>query len=390
MIIYRAGVYLILVSLAAIRVDSLLRSLYQRVCLTDNHPAAAAAATAMIRTSPWPKLFRTGPQYRLFSTAVVVGDGADDIKQHVLSVAPMMEYTDRHQRFLQRCLSRRSVLYTEMITSNALVRSDDKMRFLLADLEMEHPLVLQLGGSDPLQMGEAARIASDYGYKEMNLNVGCPSDRVAGAGCFGAALMLNPQLVCELALSISEVTNRPATVKCRIGVNDKDSYEELREFIRVVSERGHVRHFVIHARKAILNAKFSPHDNRTIPPLNYGFVYRLVDDFPSLHFTLNGGVGSIDHALQILGEKSSLAGVMVGRAVVNHPFHWSKVDSKMYGDRDPGEYTFMLLGVELTLSLGVSSSQYTQASAGGRYCTYTPTMLVAPSWWRAVVCVASW
>jgi len=223
-----------------------------------------------------------------------------------------------------------------MITSNALVRSDDKMRFLQADLETEHPLVLQFGGSDPTQMREAARIAFDYGYKEMNLNVGCPSDRVAGAGCFGAALMLNPQLVCELALSISEVTNRPATVKCRIGVNDKDSYEELREFIRVVSERGHVRHFVIHARKAILNANFSPHDNRTIPPLNYGFVYRLVDDFPNLHFTLNGGIGSIDHALQILGEKSSLAGVMVGRAVVNDPFHWSKVDSKMYGDQDPG------------------------------------------------------
>jgi len=380
MILCRAGVYLILISLTAIRVDSFLRSLYQkqRVCLTDNHPAAAAVAS-MIRSSPWPKLICTGSHCRLFSAVTVGSEGADDIKQHVLSVAPMMEYTDRHQRFLQRCLSKRSVLYTEMITSNALVRSDDKMRFLQADLETEHPLVLQFGGSDPTQMREAARIAFDYGYKEMNLNVGCPSDRVAGAGCFGAALMLNPQLVCELALSISEVTNRPATVKCRIGVNDKDSYEELREFIRVVSERGHVRHFVIHARKAILNANFSPHDNRTIPPLNYGFVYRLVDDFPNLHFTLNGGIGSIDHALQILGEKSSLAGVMVGRAVVNDPFHWSKVDSKMYGDQDPGEFIYILMRVELTLSLSVSSSQYTQASAGERYCTYTQSMLAAPS-----------
>ncbi|KAJ1415746.1 dihydrouridine synthase-domain-containing protein [Ochromonadaceae sp. CCMP2298] len=254
---------------------------------------------------------------------------------HLLSVAPMMEYTDRHQRRLQRLICKEAVLYTEMVTTNAIVRGD-AMRFLQADLPAEEPLVLQLGGSDPEQMRVAAGLAVGVGYREININVGCPSEKVAGAGCFGAALMLNPPLVAELALAVSSQTNCPATVKCRIGVDDRDSYEELVAFVRTVSEKGNVGHFIVHARKAVLNANFSPHDNRSIPPLRYDFVTRLTADFPHLEFTLNGGVQSVAQAKAILLETPRLRGVMVGRAVVNAPFSWSDADSEIYGKKDGG------------------------------------------------------
>lgn len=249
----------------------------------------------------------------------------------------MMEYTDMHQRNLFRLLSRNAVLYTEMVTTNALVRNeDDPSRFLEADFNNEHPVVLQLGGSDPWQMSNAARIARTFGYGEININCGCPSEKVADAGCFGAALMLNPPLVVDLAYAVGEATGRPATIKCRIGVNDEDSYEQLHSFVRTVSEKGGVRHFIIHARKAILGAKFSPDDNRKIPPLKYEFVYRLVADFPALAFTLNGGLGTLDECATVLRDHSGLAGVMVGRACVNSLFQWAAVDSSLFGLADPG------------------------------------------------------
>ena len=355
-------------------------------------------------------------------------DSDSTIGQHLFSVAPMMEYTDRHQRRLQRLLTRRAVLYTEMVTTNALVRSEDMLRFLRADFEAESPLVLQLGGSDPQQMLKAARAAYAYGYREINLNVGCPSEKVAGAGCFGAALMLNPPLVVALCTSIAEATGRPATVKCRIGVDDQDSYPHLAAFVQSVSEGAGVRHFIVHARKAVLNANFSPHDNRTIPPLRYDVVRSLVRDFPHLHFTLNGGVGSLEEAIALLrahdwgkeehaarddsanrphcagsvehedihsngdgfsnryehsGSSSSsssggchggtgftrdggisstavplLAGVMVGRAVVNAPFNWSQVDSAIYGDIDPGKRYSTLVLVSVFVCLGVNLTTF--------------------------------
>jgi len=256
-----------------------------------------------------------------------------DINQHKFSIAPMMEYTDRHMRTLQRLMSTETVLYTEMVTTNALVRNaHDTRRFLGWDYNIEEPLVLQLGGSDPDQMKIASKIADNEGYKQININCGCPSDKVAGAGCFGASLMLKPDLVSELSLAVGEATNRPATIKCRIGVDNNDSYEQLVNFIRTVSEIGKVKHFIIHARKALLGGKFSPADNRKIPPLKYDYVYNLVKDFPHLHFTINGGINTIDEIKQHLDK--GVVGVMVGRAIINTPYYWRNIDSQLYNKND--------------------------------------------------------
>ena len=261
----------------------------------------------------------------------------------------MMDYTDRHQRHLQRLLSKESVLYTEMVTSMAMIRSGDSERFLRADLETEHPLVLQLGGNDPTEIKEASKLAIAYGYNEVNLNIGCPSEKVSGAGCFGAVLYLNPPLVTELALAVYEATQKPATIKCRIGVNGHESYEELCNFIRLVSEVGKVEHFIIHARIAVLGKKFTPKDNRSIPPLKYDVVYSLIKDFPHLKFTLNGGVRSVAEVQTLLSDHSDLHGVMVGRAVVDNPFEWSRADSLLYQKNDPGK-SFSVSNILMILS----------------------------------------
>lgn len=267
--------------------------------------------------------------------ATMVAEPALVSRRDAFSAAPMMEYTDAHQRKLMRLISRHSVLYTEMVTTNALVRNEeDPRRFLECDFDVEQPVVLQLGGSDPGQMKKASEIAVKWGYGEININCGCPSEKVADAGCFGAALMLNPALVVELAGAVGEATGRPATIKCRIGVNDRDSYDELSAFVARVSSEARVRHFIIHARKAILGAKFSPDDNRKIPPLKYDVVYRLTQNFPDLQFTLNGGINTLDETKAVLDACPQLAGVMVGRAIVNTPFHWSVVDSRLYQASD--------------------------------------------------------
>ena len=260
-------------------------------------------------------------------------DKVFDIKQHKFSIAPMMEYTDRHMRTLQRLMSSEAVLYTEMVTTNALVRNaHDTRRFLGWDYNVEEPLVLQLGGSDPGQMKIASKIANNEGYNQININCGCPSDKVAGAGCFGASLMLKPDLVAELSLAVGEATGRPATIKCRIGVDDNDSYDQLVNFIRTVSEVGKVTHFIVHARKALLGGKFSPEDNRKIPPLKYDYVYNLVKDFPHLHFSINGGINTMEE-IKLHLEKG-VAGVMVGRAVINFPYYWRSIDSQIYNKPD--------------------------------------------------------
>ena len=291
---------------------------------------------------------------RPLSVAVAATTTAAPSKPHLFSVAPMMEYTDAHQRFLFRLLSRRAVLYTEMVTTNALVRNEeDPRRFLEADFGVEEPVVLQLGGSDVGQMREAARIAHRYGYREVNINCGCPSEKVADAGCFGAALMLTPDVVSALACAVGDAIGRPATIKCRIGVNDADSYEGLHAFVRTVSEGGGVGHFIVHARKAVLGAKFSPDDNRKIPPLRYDYVYRLAQDFPHLQFTLNGGVNTLDDCQQVLTQQPLLAGVMVGRACVNSVFHWANVDSVLYGEPDANHSRRHILQAYATYAQGV-------------------------------------
>lgn len=246
-----------------------------------------------------------------------------------------MEYTDRYQRKFHRLLSKKTVLYTEMVTANALHNAPNPERFLEADLVDEEPVVLQLGGSDPQLLRGAAQKAINYGYKDINLNVGCPSERVSDKGCFGAVLMLQPELVGECCLRMEEVMDRKPTVKCRIGVDDRDSYEDLVNFVSTVERIAGTTHFIVHARKAVLGGKFSPAENRSIPPLRYEVVYRLKREFPHLKITLNGGVLSMEEArAHLMGGK--VDGVMVGRAAVGQPFEWRTVDTQLYGEaQDP-------------------------------------------------------
>ena len=229
-----------------------------------------------------------------------------------LSVAPMMDWTDRHCRFFHRLMSRRALLYTEMVTAPAVIHGP-KPR-LLDYSPAEHPIALQLGGSDPAELAQAVRIAKDWGYDEINLNVGCPSDRVQ-SGCFGAVLMERPALVAECVAAMIGESDVPVTVKCRIGVDDQVPEEVLPEFIDTVSRAG-VRHFIVHARKAWLQG-LSPKENREVPPLDYDLVLRIKRDFPDLGISINGGITSLEQARAFLDQ--GLDGVMIGRAAYHDP-----------------------------------------------------------------------
>ncbi|WP_434621117.1 tRNA dihydrouridine(20/20a) synthase DusA [Tabrizicola sp. M-4] len=233
-------------------------------------------------------------------------------KPHRLSVAPMMDWTDRHCRFFHRLMTRRAMLYTEMVTAPAVIHGDRDR--LLGHGEAEHPVALQLGGSDPAELRRAVQLAVPYGYDEINLNVGCPSDRVQ-SGCFGAVLMQRPGLVAECVAAMAEVSPVPVTVKCRIGVDDQTPEEVLPEFLETVAAAG-VRHFVIHARKAWLQG-LSPKENREIPPLDYNLVQRMKAEFPQLTICINGGVTTLDQARSML--EAGLDGVMIGRAAYHEP-----------------------------------------------------------------------
>lgn len=263
------------------------------------------------------------------------------VGEELFSVAPMMDYTDRHFRHLMRLLSRRAVLYTEMVVANAVVHNGaDLGRWYgcTDGAELGGPRdVLQLGGSDEAMLASAARAALGFPYSAINLNCGCPSERVAGSGAFGASLMRSPSRVASLCSAMLHATGGalPVTVKCRIGVDDDDSYEQLRAFIDAVSAAG-VSHFVVHARKAILNAKLSPADNRRIPPLRPELVHALAADYSGLRFTLNGGIGGLADAAAHLRASPSLAGVMVGRDVVSRPFHYAHADRLLYGQQQEG------------------------------------------------------
>ena len=231
---------------------------------------------------------------------------------HRLSVAPMMDWTDRHCRVFHRHMTRRAMLYTEMVTAPAVLHGDAAR--LLGFDAMEHPVALQLGGSDPAELAAAVRVARPYGYDEINLNCGCPSDRVQ-SGCFGAVLMERPALVAECVAAMQAESPVPVTVKCRIGVDDQAPAEILPRFIETVAEAG-VRHFIIHARKAWLQG-LSPKENREIPPLDYPLVLAMKQRFPELTLCLNGGVTSLSLAQGLLDQ--GLDGVMVGRAAYHEP-----------------------------------------------------------------------
>ena len=252
---------------------------------------------------------------------------------HLFCVAPMMDCTDRHCRTLMRLLSRYTRLYTEMVTAAAIVRGTDPHRFLAFN-PAEHPLALQLGGSDPAQLAQAARMAVSYGYDEINLNVGCPSDRVT-SGRFGACLMAEPNLVADCVKAMRDAVSIPVTVKTRIGIDDMDSDAHLDAFITTVAAAG-CDTFIIHARKAWLNG-LSPKENREIPPLNYPRVHKLKRSFPQLRIILNGGLKTLDTAHAALRDTDGtvLDGAMLGRAPYDTPYMLAEVDRVFFGAATP-------------------------------------------------------
>ena len=245
-----------------------------------------------------------------------------------LSIAPMMDWTDRHCRAFHRALTSRALLYTEMVTAPAVVHGDRER--LLGFDAVEHPVALQLGGSDPAQLAEAARIGAAFGYDEINLNVGCPSDRVQ-SGRFGACLMREPSLVADCMAAIKDAVSVPATVKCRIGIDDQDPEIALFETVDACAAVG-IEVFIIHARKAWLQG-LSPKENRDVPPLDYALVRRLKRERPHLSVTINGGVASLDEAEAHLDDADGvrLDGVMLGRAAYHEPAILGQADRRMFG-----------------------------------------------------------
>jgi len=243
------------------------------------------------------------------------------------SVAPMMAYTDRHFRYLVRLMSRHALLFTEMITAQAILHGDQQK--LLGYAAFEHPIVAQLGGNDPAQLAAAAQVVEAFGYDEVNLNVGCPSERVH-AGCFGASLMLHPALVAECVAAMKQRVNIPVSVKCRIGVDDHDSYAALCQFVRMLQTAG-CDALYVHARKAWLKG-LSPKENRTIPPLNYPMVHQLHADFPTLPMVINGGINTLEASQQQLTQ---MDGVMVGREIYANPNHFLALDQTVFADTAP-------------------------------------------------------
>ncbi|MEZ8410480.1 tRNA dihydrouridine(20/20a) synthase DusA [Vibrio splendidus] len=239
------------------------------------------------------------------------------------SVAPMLDWTDRHCRYFHRLLSQQTLLYTEMITTGAILHG--KGDFLEYN-EQEHPLALQLGGSNPVDLAACAKLAGERGYDEINLNVGCPSDRVQN-GRFGACLMAEPELVADCVSAMKEVTDIPITVKTRIGIDDQDSYEFLTKFVSTVSEKGGCEQFTIHARKAWLSG-LSPKENREIPPLDYDRAYQIKKDFSDLVIAVNGGVTTLEQTKEHLQH---LDGVMIGREAYHSPFILAEVDQQIFG-----------------------------------------------------------
>lgn len=252
--------------------------------------------------------------------------GQTDVRRAArLSVAPMMDWTDRHCRYFHRLLSQKTLLYTEMVTAPALVKGG--ALHLLDYAPEEHPVALQLGGSDPQELAQAARLGAQAGYDEINLNVGCPSDRVQ-SGAFGAVLMKDPGLVADCIKAMQDSVDVAVTVKCRIGVDDQEPGEVLPDFLSRVAATGCDR-FTIHARKAWLQG-LSPKENRDIPPLDYDLVTEMKGLFPALHISINGGITDINTACDLLDR--GLDGVMIGRAAYHQPWDiLAKVDSQIFG-----------------------------------------------------------
>lgn len=280
-----------------------------------------------------------------------------------LSVAPMMDWTDRHCRYFHRLLSKETLLYTEMVTAPALVRGGAV--HLLEYSPEEHPIALQLGGSDPAELAQATKLGAAAGYDEINLNVGCPSDRVQ-SGTFGAVLMKQPQLVADCVKAMQDATHVEVTVKCRLGVDDQVASETLPRFLETVAVAG-ISRFTLHARNAWLKG-LSPKENRDIPPLDYDLVHRMKAEFPDLHISINGGIASLAEALPHL--ERGLDGVMIGRAAYHDPASvLFDADRVIYGHESNattavGAVRAMLPYVEAHLTAGGKLNQITRHMLG--------------------------
>ena len=282
-------------------------------------------------------------------------------RSHRFCVAPMMEWTDRHCRFFHRLLTHRALLYTEMLTTGAVLRGD-RARLLRFDVA-EHPLALQLGGSEPQALADCARIGADLGFDEINLNVGCPSDRVQD-GRFGACLMAEPALVGDCVAAMKSAVAIPVTVKCRIGIDEQDPEAALEVFACAVEE-ARVDALVVHARKAWLQG-LSPKENREVPPLDYARVYRLKADHSRLTVVLNGGVASVEEASAHLDR---VDGVMMGRAAYQEPWRLLNVDSELFGEAAPFAsmkevFEGMMPYIERELGLGTRLHSITRHFVG--------------------------
>ncbi len=243
---------------------------------------------------------------------------------HRFCIAPMMDWSDRHCRYFWRLLSKNTLLYTEMVTTGALIHGD-RERFLTFNSE-EHPIALQLGGSKPEELAQCSRWAEAWGYDEVNLNCGCPSDQVQ-SGMFGACLMAEPEQVKDCMSAMSESVNIPATIKHRIGIDGMESYQQMLDFVSTVAQSG-ISTFIVHARKAWLHG-LSPKQNREIPPLHYNWVYQLKRDAPDLEVVINGGINSVEESLQHLNFTD---GVMIGREAYQNPFMLTNIDSALFED----------------------------------------------------------
>ena len=237
-------------------------------------------------------------------------------------IAPMLDWTDRHCRFFHRLISQHALLYTEMVTTGALIHGDHH-RFLQHN-PLQNPVAFQLGGSNPRELAICARMVEDYGYTQVNLNVGCPSDRVQN-GRFGACLMAEPELVAECFAAMSLAVAIPVTIKSRIGIDERDSYQELAQFIATIANAG-CKTFIVHARKAWLSG-LSPKQNREVPPLRYDLVYQLKKDFPQLEIIVNGGITSLDQVEEML---KNVDGVMMGREAYHNPYILANVDRRFF------------------------------------------------------------
>ncbi len=248
------------------------------------------------------------------------------VKMPPFSVAPMLDWTDRHCRYFYRTMSKTALLYSEMVTTGAIIYGDADRHLYF---EEAGPVALQLGGSDPKDLAIAAKIGESYGYSEINLNCGCPSDRVQ-KGRFGACLMKEPSLVADCYQAMQEAVSIPVTIKTRIGIDDEESYQFLTTFIETVAERG-CDQFILHARKAWLSG-LSPRENRDIPPLNYARVFQIKQDYPQLHIALNGGVPSVEAGQSYIGQVDS---VMLGRAIYHDPYQLIQVDPLFAGEEAP-------------------------------------------------------